>query len=154
MTGQWVYFRVELDFDLASVRPSERRSSSDHPREVNAPAVYGCTFAEKKRTGGWDAQGAQADCERNKEGHLTKTALLGEMVASSSSPSDDGQHFCATKGLSDTVQNHKSQLGSNCNHWMFSSYTGGRHPPVASTIQAPDNQSKARATHTEQDTKL
>ncbi|PWY85163.1 hypothetical protein BO83DRAFT_1123 [Aspergillus eucalypticola CBS 122712] len=67
MTGQWVYFRVELDFDSASVRPSERRSSSDHPQEVNAPAVYGCRFAEKKRTGGWDAQGGQADCERTRK---------------------------------------------------------------------------------------
>lgn len=97
---------MELDFGSASVRPSGRRSSSDHPQEVNVSAVYACRFAEKKRTGGWDAQGGQADCGRNKEGHLTKSALLGEMVSSSSS--DDGEQFRATKGLSDTVQNHKS----------------------------------------------
>ncbi|PYH65436.1 uncharacterized protein BO88DRAFT_471307 [Aspergillus vadensis CBS 113365] len=75
MTGQWVYFRVELNSDSAGVRPPER-SSSDHPQEVNAPTVYGCRFAEKKKTGGWDAQGGQADKTVRETRNATQLRLL------------------------------------------------------------------------------
>lgn len=64
------------------------RSSSDHRQDVNAPTVYGCRFAEKRAlVDGMHEATSQADCGRNKEGHLTKTALLGEIIPSSS---DDG----------------------------------------------------------------
>ncbi|CAK37066.1 hypothetical protein An01g05910 [Aspergillus niger] len=68
----------------------ETRGRKDENEVPNRRAMTGqwVLFPEKRAlVDGMHEATSQADCGRNKEGHLTKTALLGEIISSSS---DDG----------------------------------------------------------------